>query len=158
MNARREGDENPILSAMAETVKLLANSSFGYQIMDRSRHTVSKYLSDGKTHGPINNKMFERLDFINDQMYEVELVKSKIQHEEPIIVAFFILRYTELRMLELYYNFFDKYCHVTKLKELEMEIDSLYLALSEHDLYEFIRPAMKKVWNSLRSGDCTDEF
>ena len=44
MDARRKGDENS--SVVAETMKLLSNSSYGYQIMDRSRHTVTKYLSD----------------------------------------------------------------------------------------------------------------
>ena len=42
VNVRREGDENPNSSVVAETMKLLANSSYGYQIMDRSRHTVTK--------------------------------------------------------------------------------------------------------------------
>ena len=49
--ARREGDENPNSSVVAETMKLLANSSYGYQIMDRRRHTVTKYVNDEKTHG-----------------------------------------------------------------------------------------------------------
>ena len=48
VNARRQGDENPNSSVVAETMKLLANSSYGYQIMDRSRHTVTKYFSDKK--------------------------------------------------------------------------------------------------------------
>ena len=47
-DARRQGDENPISSVVAETIKLLANSSYGYQMMDRSRHTVTKYLTDEK--------------------------------------------------------------------------------------------------------------
>ena len=158
VNARREGDENPNSSVVPKTIKLLANSSYGYQIMDRSRHTVTKYLSDEKTHGAINYEVFKRRGYINDQLYEVELVKSEIQHKEPIIVGFFIVQNAKLRFLELYYNFFDKYCDVTKFEELEMDIDSLYLALSEHDLYDCIRPAMTKEWNSLRSGDCTDEF
>ena len=42
VDARWEGDENPNSSLVAETMKLLANSSYGYQIMDRSRHTVTK--------------------------------------------------------------------------------------------------------------------
>ena len=50
MNARREGDKNPYSTAVAETMKLLANSSYGYQTLDRSRHTVTKYLNDEKTH------------------------------------------------------------------------------------------------------------
>ena len=70
-------------------MKLLAKGPYGYQIMDR--HTVTKYLSDKKTHGAINNKMFRRLGYINDQLYEMEFVKSEIEHKEPIIVRFFIL-------------------------------------------------------------------
>ena len=68
-NARREGDESPTFS-MEETMKILANSSTGYQILDRIRHTVTKYLSDEKTHGTIDNKMFKRLGCMNDQLYE----------------------------------------------------------------------------------------
>ena len=48
VNARRQGDENPNSSVVAETIKCLANSSCGYQIIDRSRYTVRKYLSDKK--------------------------------------------------------------------------------------------------------------
>ena len=76
VNNRREGDENPNSSFGAETMKLLANSSYGYQIMDRSRHTVTKNLKDKKTHGAINTKLFKRFDHINDQLYEVELAKA----------------------------------------------------------------------------------
>ena len=39
-----------------------------------------------------------------------------------------------------------------------MNTDSLYLALSEQDLYDCVRPAKKKVWNFLRSEDCTEDF
>ena len=46
VDARRQGDENPNSSVVAETMKLLANSSYGYQIMDRSRHTLTKYLNE----------------------------------------------------------------------------------------------------------------
>ena len=58
VDARREGDENPNSSVVAETMKLLANSSNSYQIMDRSRHTVTKYLCEETVHAALNNKMF----------------------------------------------------------------------------------------------------
>ena len=116
VNASREGDENPNSSVVAETMKMLANSSYGYQIMDRSRHTVTKYLNDEKTHGAINTKLFKRLDLINDQLYEVELAKAEIEHREPILVGFFILQFAKLRMLELYYNFFERFCDVNNLR------------------------------------------
>ena len=73
--------------------------------MDRSCHTLTKYLSDEKTHGAINTKFFKCLDHIKDQLYEVELAKAVIEHREPIIVGFFILQYAKRRMLELSYIF-----------------------------------------------------
>ena len=118
VNARRHGDENPNSSVVAATMKLLAKSSNGYQIMDRSRHTVTKYLNDEKTHGAINSKLLKRLNFLNDQLYEIELVKSEIEHQEPIFVGFFILQYAKLRMLELCYNFSKKFCDTEKYEEL----------------------------------------
>ena len=83
-DARRQGDENPNSSVIAGTRKLLANSSYGYQIMDRSRHTVTKYLSDEKTHAAIESKLFKRLDYINNSLYEVELSKTEIEHIESL--------------------------------------------------------------------------
>ena len=154
LNARREGDENPNSSVVAETTKLLANSSYGYQIMDCSRHTVTKYLSDEKTHRAINTKFFKRLDRINDQLYEVELAKAEIEHREPTIVGFFILQYAKPRMLELY----NRFCDVNKFEELEMDTDSLHLALSEKELYDCIREESKAEWTLLRTEDCKDDF
>ena len=158
VSARRQGDENPNSSVVAETKKFLANSFYGYQIMDRSRHTVTKYLNDEKTHSAINNKLFKRFNFITDQLYDVELVKSEIKHREPIVVGFFILQYAKLRMLELYYKFFKKFCDTEKYEELEMDTDSLYLALSEENLDDIILPEKRNEWEAIRSRDCTDSF
>ena len=158
VNARREGDENPNSSVVAETRKLIAKSSYGYQIIDRSRHTVTKNLNDEKMHWAINTKLFKRLDHINDQLYEVELVKAEIEHREPIIVGFFILQYAKLRMLEIYYKFFERFCEVNKFEELEMDTDSLYLALSAKELYDCIREESKAEWYLLRTENCKDDF
>ena len=69
VSARRQGDENPKASLVAEIMKFLANSSFGYQIMDRSRHTVTKSLIIEKTHSAKIIKMFKRLNHITDPLY-----------------------------------------------------------------------------------------
>ena len=60
VDATRQGDENPNSSVVAEAKKLLANSSYGYQIMDWSRHTVTRYLRDGKTHATIKKKTVQK--------------------------------------------------------------------------------------------------
>ena len=150
VNARPERDENPNSSVVAETMKTLANSSYGYQIMDRSRHTVTKNLSDEKTHGAIKTKLFKILDQINDQLCEVELAKAEIEHREPIIAGLFTLQYAKLRMLELYYNFFERFCDVNKFEQLEVDTDSLYLTLSEKELYDCNREESKHEWELMR--------
>ena len=87
----------------------------------------------------------------------MEFVKSTIEHREPIIVGFFILQYAKLRMLELYYTFFDKFCDVSQFEELEMHTDSLYLALAEEDLDYCILTSKRAGWTEKRSKDCRDD-
>ena len=146
VDARRQNDENPNFRVVAETMKLLANNSYGYQIMERSRHTVTKSLTDERTHAAINSLLFKKLDHVNNSLYEVELAKAQIEHKEPIIVGFFNLQYAKLRMLELYYNFCTKFYDVNKFEELDMDTDSLYLALAENELGDCIRPDMRAKW------------
>ena len=100
VDARRPGDENPISSVVAETMKLLANKSNGYHIRDRIRHTVKRCLGDRKTHVAINSKLFRKLNHVNNPSYEVELAKFQIEHKEPIKVGF--------SLLELCYSFLNQ--------------------------------------------------
>ena len=99
--------------------------------MDRSRNTVTKYLNDGRTHAAKNSKLFKKLNLVKNALYEVELAEAEIELKKPIIVGFFILQYAKLRMLDFYYNFFTKLSDVKKFEELDMETDSLNLALAE---------------------------
>ena len=157
-DARRQGDEKPNSSVVAETLKHLANSSYGYQIMSQSRHTVTEHLTDKKTHEPTNSKLFKKLDHVNNSLYEYELAKAQIEHKEPVIVGFFILQYAKLQILELYYNFFTRFCDVNKFEVLEVDKDSLYLALAEKEVEVCIRPELRAEWQRLRSNDCVDSF
>ena len=61
-------------------------------------------------------------------------------------------------MLELYYNFFKKFCGNEKFEDLEMDTDSLYLALSEENLEDYILPQRRSEWEAIRLRDCTDSF
>ena len=59
----------------------------------------------------------------------MELAEFEIERKEPIIVGFFILQYAKLRMLEPYYIFLIKFLDTDKYEEIEMDTNSLYLAL-----------------------------
>ena len=66
--ARRQEDENPNSIVNAETMKFLANSSYGYQNKDPRRHTVTKYLTDTKTHPAIDSKLLKKLGHVNNSL------------------------------------------------------------------------------------------
>ena len=51
-------------------MKIVANSTYGFQIMDRSRHTVTKYLSVEETHAAINSKLFKKPDHVKNALSE----------------------------------------------------------------------------------------
>ena len=111
-----------------------------------------------KTDAAIKSELFKKLDHVNNSLYEVELSKAQIEHKERIIVGFFILQYAKLRMMELYYNFFTRFCDGNNFEELEIDTDSLYLALAEKELEDFKIPEMREEWQRLRSNDCVESF
>ena len=61
-------------------------------------------------------------------------------------------------MLELYYNFFKQYCDESKFEELEMDTDSLYLALAENDITDCIRKDKLGEWSAIRIEDFRNYF
>ena len=58
-------------------MELLA-SSYGYQIMDHSWHTVTKYSYDGKNHSARGFELSKGLKHITDQIHQDELVKPEM--------------------------------------------------------------------------------
>ena len=67
-DTRRKSGKNPDFFVVAEAMKLLSNSSYGYQIMDRSRQSVTKYLSREKTHAANNSKLLKKLDHVKNSL------------------------------------------------------------------------------------------
>ena len=61
-------------------------------------------------------------------------------------------------MSKLFYKFFLKFCNFDKYEEMGMGADSLYLALAEKYLYDYIWSAKGQEWESLCSKDCKDSF
>ena len=74
VDARRAGDENPLPGVVAETMKFQGNSSYCYQIMYRSKQTMTKYLGDEKTHQAISKQFFKKLNIVVKEMYEWSLL------------------------------------------------------------------------------------
>ena len=112
------------------------------------------------------NQVLEKIDHMYHHLYKVELAGADIEHEEPLVVGFFKLQYAKLRMLELYYNFFTKFCHIEKLEKLEMDRESLYVAPAEKKNNQFFSTrdesrlgaiVFHKLWQKCR-GWCFKKF
>ena len=103
----------------------------------------------------MNERNFKNLNVLPSSVYEVEMVKSEVIQKESIFVGFFFLQYAKLTMLQLFNNFFQLFCDSQKYELIEM--DSLYMALSEHKGEELIRPEIK-LWEMNRENDGGDDF
>ena len=97
--------------------------------MNRSLHTVTKHLSDEKTHAANTSQLIK-----NCSKTAVDLAKAQSEHKEPILVRLIFLPYAKLGMLELYYNFSTKFFDAKTFSELKKVTDSQYLALAEKKL------------------------
>ena len=102
--------------------------------------------------------MFKRLNVVSNDLFEVELVIVKIQRRELIIVVFFILQNPKLRMLELYFKFFDNFCVVDFFEELDMDTESSYLAPAHDNQYDRNLSSENAEWEALREDDSDDYF
>ena len=158
VNARREGDQNKSSAVLAETMKLLANSSYGRLLLDRSKHRTTAYVNTIKADQLINKANFHSYNAVSEDCFEISSLKYKIVHKEPIVLGFFILGFAKLRMLEVYYKLLFKFLDHNLFEEIEMDTDSLYLALGRPTLVDCIHPDRKRKWEELRANDCRDDF
>ena len=106
----------------------------------------------------MNSTFFKQLQYINDSAFEVEHVKVKAEHREPIVEGFFILQYAKLRILEFYYSSFKQYCDESNFEELEMDTDSPCSPLAENDNTDCIRQDHRGEWSAVRSEICRNTF
>ena len=62
-------------------------------------------------------------------------------------------------MLEFYYDFLDKFCDRRDFELIQMDTDSLYMALSANDFDEIIKPEMKELYKEEKKNWLvTDEY
>ena len=98
-NARRAGDADPSKAIIADTMKLVGNSSYGKTITNKERHRQVKFCDDDEVPNLINSPFFRELNPIDDDTYKVESSKKKIKLDLPLQVDFFVYQYAKLRII-----------------------------------------------------------
>ncbi|XP_071847518.1 uncharacterized protein [Apostichopus japonicus] len=147
-NARRAGDRDPSKAIIADTMKLIGNSSYGKTITNRERHTNVKMADASSSSKMVNSPAFRDLNFIVDDCYEVELAKSSIKMDLPIQIGLFVYQYAKLRMLQFYYDCLCKFFDVSKWEYVEMDTDSAYISIAGNSLEEILKPNMNETFRA----------
>ena len=145
-DARRGGDVDPSKSIIADTMKLMGNSSYGKTITNKYKHRNVKVVDAVKASGLINEVLFRDLNPISENCYEVDLAKSKINHDLPIQIGFFVYQHAKLRMLQFYYDFLDVFLDRADFEYVQMDTDSAYFAISGDSLESLVKPELRQLY------------
>ena len=156
-DARRAGDLDNAQKIIADTMKLIGNSGYGSLIMDKERHCNTLYAEGwGAAQLNINDPRFKKCAAITDNLYEMEMAKTKIRFDLPIQLGYHILQLAKLRMLQFRYDCLEKYCNVKDFEYLEMDTDSAYLGLAGKQLEDIVKPNKQQELLNEKMAQCHD--
>ena len=92
-----------------------------------------------------------------DEYFEVEKAKGKLDINLTIQKGYFILQYAKLRMLQFYYDYLDVYVDRVDFAYCEMDTDSAYMALSGPTFASVVKHEMKDSYQRALTGCCRDD-
>ena len=141
--ARRDGDNNPELKNLGDTYKLMGNSPYGKMIEDLTKHTRTTFTTNEKdVDKALRSPFFDDLDEVNGA-YEIKEKKKNVNVTRPYQCGIAVYQLAKLRMLEFYYDFLDKYVDRKDFELIQMDTDSLYMALSDNCIDNIVKDDMK---------------
>lgn len=141
--ARRSGDEEEKKAIIADLFKLLGNSAYGKMIESIEKQKSVIYTSvEEKVDRALRSCFFEDLEEIG-KAYELRSRKKRIEIKRPYQVGIAVYQLAKLRMLEFYYDFIDKYIDRKDFELMQMDTDSLYMAISGESLQELVKKGME---------------
>ena len=144
--ARLDGDCDKDKALIAETMKLIGNSSYGKLITKKEEHQDIVYVDESEIGTEIMDEHFYSLTELPNSYYEVEKTRKKIILDLSTHLGVFILNYAKLQMLEFYYDFLDYYLHHEDFETMEMDTDSNYLGITAENVEDLIKPEFREVF------------
>ena len=120
-----------------------------------TKFTVDEKLIDEIFRSPY----FDDLEEISNSVFEVRQRKRRVTITRPYQCGIAVYQLAKLRMLEFYYDFVNKFCDRRDFEVIQMDTDSLYMALSAEDFDEIIRPDLKELYKDEKpKWLVTDEY
>ena len=80
---RRRGDVDKSLSVIAETSKLIGNSAYGIQLINKSKFQNTLFVDERKVDQKINSPKCRTYDIVDEKIYEINMAKRKLYTTNP---------------------------------------------------------------------------
>ena len=145
-NDRRRADLGGVEFKMkGESSKLKGNCSYGYTVMDKSKHTKVSFSKEKNLSKHVNSPLLIKFDELNEQIFEVEKQQKKIVHDLPAQIGLAVYSYAKLRMLE-FWEFINKFLVNDLYQLMEMDTDSLYIAFARDTIDDCVKPELREEW------------
>ena len=159
-SARRDADQDKNKRQLGDTAKLKGNSFYGKMIENLEKHMNTKFTKDEKLIDEIfRSPYFDDLEEISEGVFEVRQRKRQVTITRPYQCGIAVYQLAKLRMLEFYYDFVDKFCDRRDFEVIQMDTDSLYMALSANDFDDIIKPDLKELYKDEKPNWLvTDEY
>ena len=90
---------------------------------------------------------FKDLEQINGT-FKIKERKRKVNITRPYQCGIATHQLAKLRMLEFYYDFLDKYIDRRNFELIQMNTDSMYVALSSKFIDDIIRPELREEYDN----------
>ena len=116
--------------------KLLNNSIFGKTCENlRKRMDIKLVTKPEKLQKLMNKPNFKTSKKISENLYSVDMAKTNLIYDRPIIVGFSVLELSKVLMYDFHYNVIKKK-YGEKAKLLFTDTDSLCYHIETEDIYE----------------------
>ena len=137
---------------------LLMFFSFGVQLTNKMKFLRTLFgTSDHDARIAVNHPNFKALEALGEQIYEMSFTPSRIKLDLPIQIGIQILNLAKLRMLQFVYHFISKFVDRSDYSFLQMDTDSMYLAISGDTLAEVIKLDYKAEYHQMLYGRCKEQ-
>ena len=141
---------------MAENAKLKSDAAYGKTLTNQEKHNDLLFCNEENAAKHVNDLRFHALSRLGEDAYEVEKFKSTIALDLPVQIGCFFYGYAELRMLRFYHQVLDPFVDRSDFELVQMDTDSLYMALSKDSLEVVFRDDKKAEFESVRpSRSCS---
>ena len=111
--------------------KIMLNGSFGYDGINSERYMNLKICDENKTRAAIFAQNYVNGVELNNNNYIIQSIPKSYRCKTPLQEAFWTLDNAKFWYLTFYYDFIDKCYDRDKFHFINMDTDSLYIAVSD---------------------------